>query len=130
MREKGEEGVEKLKGIDLVVEEWTEPRDGEKEIFFRNLFSVVGETRWRERESWWGGIMMWVQLMLLMWELDNFEVVWDLGGGGVETGVTYGVMGLGAVVGRAMGLRAVREEYTPEDLLENWERGKGRSKGE
>ena len=132
IEEQGDDVIEKLRGMDLVAEEWTDPADGEKEIFFRNIFSVVGEVRWKE--GWWGGWMMWLQVMLVMWELDNFVMLVDLGGEGDgrawrgvgETGWTYGVMGAAAVIGRVVGLRAVREEYTPGYLLGAWEGGKER----
>ena len=137
MGEQGDDVVGKLREADLVVEEWTDPRDGEKEILFRNIFSTVGESQWKE--GWWGGWLMWLQIMLVMWELDNFVVLCDLGGGGgdgrgwkrvVETVATYAVMGSAAVVGRVVGLRAVREEYTPRGLFEAWERGKEGGKKE
>ena len=123
MEEQGEDVIEKLRGTDLVAEEWTDPRDGEKEVFFRNIFSTAGETQWKE--SWWGGVLILLQMMLVMWELDNLVVLLDLGGAGdgsgwrdlLETAVTYAFMWSAAMIGRALGLKAVNEEYTPRHLL-------------
>ena len=136
MKEQGEDMVEKLRETDLVAEEWTDPRDGEKEIFFRNIFSTVGESQWRER--WWGGIVMWLQMMLVMWELDNLIVLFDLGEAGdgsgwrgvVETAATYAFMWFAAMTGRALGLKAVNNEYTPNHLLMAWEKEKLSRKSE
>ena len=136
MEEQGEVVIEKLRETDLMAEEWTDPRDGEKEIFFRNIFSTVGESQWKER--WWGGVLILLQMMLVMWELDNLIVLWDLGGAGdgsgwkgaVETVVTYAFMWSAAMTGRALGLKAVNEEYTPKHLFKAWEKGKLRRKAE
>lgn len=50
------------------------------------------------------------------------------GGGSVERGISYGVVGVGWAVGRGLGCRAVREEYTPGYLMERWE-GNGEGVG-
>ena len=136
MEEQGEDVIEKLRGTDLVAEEWTDPRDGEKEVFFRNIFSTAGETQWKE--SWWGGVLILLQMMLVMWELDNLVVLWDLGGAGdgsgwkvlLETAVTYAFMWSATMIGRALGLKAVNEEYTPRHLLKAGEKGRSRGKTE
>ncbi len=126
MKEQADDVIEKLGKGDLVAEEWTDPRDGEKEIFFRNIFSTAGESQWRER--WWGGVLIVLQMMLVMWELDNLIVLFDLGGAGdgsgwrgvVETAVTYAFMWSAAMTGRALGLKAVNDEYTPKHLFKAW----------
>ena len=136
MEEHGEDVIEKLRGMDLVAEEWTDPGDGEKEVFFRNILSTLKESQWRE--GWWGGSLMLLQIMLVMWEMDNPVVLLDLGGAGdgggwrgaVETAVTYAFMWLVAMMGKALGLKAVNEEYTPDHLLRAWEKGKARGKTE
>ena len=128
--------IGKLRETDLVAEEWTDPGDGEKEVFFRNIFSTAGESQWRER--WWSGVLIPLQMMLVMWELDNLIVLVDLGGAGdgsgwrgvVETAVTYACMWLAAMTGRALGLKAVNDEYTPEHLLKAWEKEKSRNEAE
>lgn len=134
MREQGEDVIGRLREMDLVAEEWTDPRDGEKEIFFRNIFSTAGELQWKER--WWGGVLILLQMMLVMWELDNLVVLFDLGGAGdgsgwrgaAETVVTYAIMWSAAMAGRALGLKAVTDEYTPRHLFEAWEKEKAKRK--
>ena len=134
MEEQGEDIVQKLKNTEVVAEEWTEPKDGEKEIFFRNLFSTAREPQWKG--SWLGGVYMVLQIMSVMWKLDNYIVLVDLGGKGdgsgwrgfVEAVISYSVMGLANAVGRLMGLRAVNEEYTPGWLMRSWEEGKADGK--
>ena len=136
MEEQGEDVVEKLRGRDLVAEEWTDPQDGEKEVFFRNIFSTAGEAQWKERR--WGGVLILLQMMLVMWELDNLAVLLDLGEAGkgsgwrgaLETAVTYAFMWSAAMAGRALGLKAVNEEYTPRHLLKAGEKGRSRGKTE
>ena len=123
---------------DVAVEEWTDPPDGQKEIFFRNLFSVVSEPAYRD--TWVGGWMRWWQVQVVMWEGDNFEVPgflmgWGGGAGGgvmrgwVEGWVVKGLVGGWAgglwVLGRGMGFKGVEEAWTPGYLI----MGKGR-KGE
>lgn len=69
------------------MEEWTEPADGRKEMFFRNLFCSVLEEKprfllgWGRVGEWIWGWWMWVRVMVVMWELDNYPVVVDCGGG-------------------------------------------------
>ena len=124
-REKGKEETKALMGMDLVAEEWTEPRDGQKEIFFRNLFSVVDEPGYGFGVL--GGLYKMLATTCVMWELDNYPVFVDIGGwkGGlremVEGSLTYAIMGLLMLVGRLLGLKAVNEEYTPESLIAAWE---------
>ena len=136
MEQQREDVIGKLRETDLVAEEWTDPRDGEKEVFFRNIFSTALEPQWKER--WWGGILLALQMMLVMWELDNLIVLVDLGGAGdgsgwkgvVETAVTCAFMWLAAMTGRAFGLKAVYDEYTPKHLFKAWEKEKARRKAE
>ena len=124
MREQGEDAVEKYRGMDLVAEEWTDPADGEKEVFFRNLFSVTSETKYKK--SWFWGLWTALTVMCVMWELDNYLVLVDFGGwkGGwrerVERWVSYAVMGAAAFLGGVVGCRAVDEEYTPVHLRDAW----------
>jgi hypothetical protein len=72
---------------EVVVEEWTEPTDISKPLFFWNLNGVVLKStdapltrpqkfaRWALR-SWWISF----QLFTIFWELDNRPVVLDLRG--------------------------------------------------
>lgn len=128
--ERGEREIEKCKGEDVTAEEWTDPADGQKEVFFRNLFSTLSEPRHGSRGAWIGELRGRLQVVCVMWELDNYVVLVDLGGSGGggwrawgEAALTYTVMGLLMVVGRMWGCRAVSKEYTPEHLVKRWESG-------
>lgn len=126
-REHGKEDIEKLKGEDLVAEEWTDPADGQKEIFFRNLFSTVSELQYQSSKFWLGELWKTLQIMCVMWEMDNYLVFVDFGGwrGGwralLEEAMTYAVMGCMMILGVLCGCRAVNEEYTPKHLIKRWE---------
>lgn len=132
-REHEKEEVEKLKGEDLIAEEWTDPADGQKEIFFRNLFSTALEPQYQSKVSWLGELWKMLQIMCVMWEMDNYLVLVDFEGwrGGwrelVEAAFTYAVMGCMMALGGLCGCRAVSEEYTPKHLIERWESGRPKS---
>ena len=132
-REHDKEDIEKLKGEDLIAEEWTDPADGQKEIFFRNLFSTALEPQYQSKVSWLGGFWKMLQIMCVMWEMDNYLVLVDFEGwrGGwrelVEAAFTYAIMGCMVALGVLCGCRAVSEEYTPKHLIERWESGRPKS---
>ncbi|KAI0484858.1 hypothetical protein GGR56DRAFT_680685 [Xylariaceae sp. FL0804] len=100
---------------DLVVREWTDPRDGQKAAFFRNLNGLVldalaaGPGSWRTRT-------LGLELANLSWRMDNWPVV--LGGGagrwpGWAHGVaTRAVLLASVALGRLLGCRGVYEEYS------------------
>ena len=127
LREHEKEEIESLKGEDLIAEEWTDPADGQKEIFFRNIFSTLLEPRYESNMPTLGEIRKMLQIMCVMWELDNYLVFVDFGGwrGGwravAEAAFTYTLMGCLMILGRSLGCRAVSEEYTPKHLNERWE---------
>ncbi|KAI1383070.1 uncharacterized protein F4822DRAFT_91795 [Hypoxylon trugodes] len=109
------EGGRGGKGEELVVREWTEPRDGGKEVFFRNLNGIIldatakTETGWRRR---WGDKMLELDLWNLFWRADNYPVVWGTGFvGGVATKV---VMGAAVALGWVLGFKGVYKEYALE----------------
>ena len=122
--EHGKAEVEKLKGEELIAEEWTDPTDGQKEIFFRNIFSTILEPQYNSNVYWLGQLWRTLQVNCVMWELDNYAVLVDFGGwrGGwrnvVEAALTYIVMGLLMTLGRICGCKAVNEEYTPQHLIQ------------
>ncbi|GAM85831.1 hypothetical protein ANO11243_038390 [Dothideomycetidae sp. 11243] len=102
-------------GEELVVEEWTDPADGQKELFFRNLNSVILDAG-ASRPWWlvWVPVGWWIewQIMVICAGLDNFPVVEGASASGrLATGLGEQVARLfGAVVG----LRAIYPEYTPD----------------
>ncbi|KAH6672246.1 hypothetical protein B0J14DRAFT_483340, partial [Halenospora varia] len=102
---------------ELVVKEWTDPEDGEKEIFFRNLNSAIldATSNGLKKPNEW--VLTW-QLFMIFWQLDNFPVLLTLGwfpvvGEVLERWVSFLVLGIAALLGGVVGVRGVREEYTP-----------------
>ncbi|KAI2609378.1 uncharacterized protein GGS25DRAFT_530529 [Hypoxylon fragiforme] len=92
-------------GEGLVVREWTEPRDGGKEVFFRNLNALVLGSGGGGGGGVWGGMKLQVELWNLFWRADNYPVVW---GSGIFGGVaTRAVMGIAVVVGWVLGCKGV-----------------------
>lgn len=105
--EGAEEGGEEE---DLVVREWTDPKDGQKEAFFRGLNTIIldavagrppygGGARW---SAW----MVEIDLWNLFWRLDNWPVVLDGAAWpgwiqGLATRVVFaGAVWMGWVLGR------------------------------
>lgn len=88
---------------DVVVEEWTEPGDGVKQVFFRNLLGVL------EDREYWGRWFM-VQLLLTCSRYDNYNVMVGGWGKWAATHCFYAVV---EGVARVAGLKAWYEEYTP-----------------
>lgn len=113
-------------GEELVVREWTDPEDGEKEVFFRNLNSVLLESQNPGSEM--RGLLLTLQVFAIFWKLDNWPVFLDCGsvplvGKSFEWLVTYVVLGFAALVGRVVGLRGWYGEYTPKRVVEEtWAR--------
>ncbi|KAL6713133.1 hypothetical protein ACLMJK_009254 [Lecanora helva] len=128
MKEVRDKEVEKLREVDLVVDEWTDPADGEKEIFFRNMLSTFQEPGYQRGT---GQLLMYLQVLVVMWEGDNFNVMLDCQGwkGGwrrvVEECISYAFMGFVALLGRMVGCRGVNEEYTPPYLVQSWKNRNG-----
>lgn len=97
---------------DVVVEEWTDPADGMKHVFFRNLFSVLEDQK----------VFGWRFVPQVMYSLrrhDNWNVLIGSGKGGVGLfgwGLTHAVYAVGEGVARLLGLRAFYPEYVPAEL--------------
>ena len=99
---------------ELVVQEWTDPADGLKEVFFRNLNSVILE---HTGKGWFGSVVFMLHLWTIFHRLDNWPVI--VGGPFyVRWLLTHVVVGYGARVGALCGLRAVYDEYTPRELID------------
>jgi quercetin dioxygenase-like cupin family protein len=119
-REAGEEDDGDGRDVDLIIKEWTDPADGEKAIFFRNVVGLILDrdpaagTLQNLRTAW--------NLFVVFWEWDNFPRfvkmprLWGLGNS-VERRVTWAILGTAALIGRWVGVRGAYEEYgTKEDL--------------
>ncbi|KAJ5585190.1 uncharacterized protein N7459_004990 [Penicillium hispanicum] len=100
----------------LVVEEWTDPTDGLKNVFFRNLNGVIlDETQGGKsppRSEWWLTLQLWV----IFHGLDNWPVVVD-GPLWLRWIITHLILRLGVFVGKLWHLQAIYPEYTPDGLI-------------
>ncbi|KAI1371705.1 hypothetical protein F4677DRAFT_288574 [Hypoxylon crocopeplum] len=112
-RADGGKGEGEEDGDELVVREWTEPRDGAKEVFFRNLNGLVldatDESKAGGGGSRWSGALLSLDLWNLFWRADNYPVV--LGPGWVGAVATRTMMGAAVVLGWVLGCQGVYEEY-------------------
>ncbi|KAJ4146125.1 hypothetical protein NW754_001588 [Fusarium falciforme] len=104
------------KDMDLVVREWTEPADGDKEIFFRNILSLLKD----KKDTVTGTVGMLFSIMVVAWAHDNYPVFWKGPGflgkhvqGTVQRAVTYALMGCLVFMGRLAGCQSHYAEYTP-----------------
>lgn len=98
-----------------MVKEWTDPADGEKEVFFRNLSSVIVDCiKSGPPNEWW---LTW-QLFVVFWGLDNYPVLvsmtWvPLVGSMLEWALTHLVLLVAVFAGKLIGLKSVYDQYTP-----------------
>ncbi|KAH8899064.1 hypothetical protein GQ53DRAFT_759265 [Thozetella sp. PMI_491] len=132
---------------EVIVIERTDPADGDKAIFFWNLNAVILNAQKVVKPAlipgWLFGLWMdfWVSLNLFVIfdGLDNFPVFLELSGllsrwgRPVTEGTTiwhyamilerlwtHFLVGLATRVGWVMGVRAVREKYTPPEAYRRW----------
>ena len=99
-------------GVELIVQEWTDPADGEKELFFRNLNSVILDAMTSKPSLLqWMPTGLWIdwQVMVICHGYDNYPVF--VGTGTLRGLVTHAWLFLVAIVGRFYGLRASYDEY-------------------
>jgi hypothetical protein len=118
-------------GEELVVREWTEPGDGQKEVFFRMLNSFLTEPRpekmYRQLgfplslgEVWVEKWVVPVQLFVIFRELDNWPLLvgttkrvdW------LDWTITHAVLWFVAWAGRLLELEARYVEYLGESIVE------------
>lgn len=104
-------------------EEWTEPGDGRKEVFFRNLSGLVGEKR---NEGMSEQVMVIWGVLVMLREFDNWPAF--LGGRyrTVEWVLSHVVLWVATVLGSLVGLRGWYEEYTPKELMKGKDQRRGR----
>jgi hypothetical protein len=138
----------KLEDVDeeVVVEEWTDPSDLGKPLFFWNLNGVVTAPADSvilslPQRIVKAGLMGWwipFQLFVIFWELDNWPVFLKLRGAMgdlgrlsyinryveriVEYAVTFVVLFAAKLLGWLAGVRAVERSRTPEELWEAYGR--------
>ncbi|KAI0549145.1 hypothetical protein F4679DRAFT_547695 [Xylaria curta] len=101
------------KNIELRIKEWTDPPDGEKEVFFRNILGVINS-----REPGVVGTMkLLLSIVAVFREHDNYPVIIK-GPAVVRRWTTYLVIGFISVVSRLFGFRGTDAKYTPPDILQ------------
>ncbi|KAI8963292.1 hypothetical protein F5Y11DRAFT_365296 [Daldinia sp. FL1419] len=96
-------------GGDLVVKEWTAPKDGAKEVFFRNLNGIILDAP-KNGNGAWNDVLLSLELWNLFWRADNYPVT--AGTGWVGGIVTKALMGAAVVLGWVLGRPGVYEEYS------------------
>lgn len=116
---------------ELVVREWTDPRDGDKEVFFRNLNGMILDfVKGREEmsrevdeakramswvERYGGKWMLENELRCLFWKCDNWPILlrqdswWP---GWAQWAVTKTVLGGSVLLGGCVGRGGVYKEYS------------------
>jgi hypothetical protein len=129
-------------GEEVVVEEYTDPSDLGKPLFFWNLNGIITATEdggltvmQRVVRFVVGGWWIHFQLLVVFWELDNWPVFWDLRGmmrqflglgpwvcwhvgRRLEYAMTFVVLFAAKVLGWCIGVRAVEQRRTPDELWE------------
>ncbi|KAI8629076.1 hypothetical protein F5Y19DRAFT_433898 [Xylariaceae sp. FL1651] len=96
---------------ELIVREWTDPKDGQKEVFFRNLNGLIldaikdGDGSWRMRT-------LDLELFNLFWRQDNWPVMlrqsWP---SWIQGAATRAVLMGAVVLGKILGCNGVYDEY-------------------
>jgi hypothetical protein len=118
---RGRTGSDSQPAIDLIVREWTDPVDCQKEIFFRNLNSVILDaTAAGPLSEFW----LTLQLFMIFAVLDNYPMLYSgprslpFLAPAFEWVFTHAALFLATLVGRVFAMRAVYDEYTPRSLRE------------
>ncbi|KAL6879925.1 hypothetical protein HDV57DRAFT_100992 [Trichoderma longibrachiatum] len=131
-----------LDGEEVIVEERTDPEDGEKALFFWNLNGVILDAGRVVGTNVPGFALfpskikdlimdIWItlNLFIVFHSLDNFPVVLSTTrfwkgkasrGLSADWFVSHLLLSLAALAGRVLGLRAVRSEYTPAPQYNRW----------
>jgi hypothetical protein len=131
---------------EVVVEEWTDPADLGKPLFFWNLNGVITapsdttlSVPQRMVKLVLGGWWIPFQLFVIFWELDNWPVFLGLRGymgpylgeapwvyryveGPAEYAISFIVLFVAKVLGWLVGVRAVEKRRTPTELWDAYNR--------
>lgn len=92
---------------DVITEEWTDPADGLKHVFFRNIFGTL-----QDAEMYWGS-WTYLQALTIASEYDNFiEIV----PGRFSYIATHSLYAGVWALAKLTGIRAWHQEYTPAEL--------------
>lgn len=104
----------------LLVREWSDPKDGQKEVFFRNLAGIVFDSPsgpWKSQVhkmlgNWW---MEW-QLWVVFGSLDNYPAIFGGKWKSIEFVAVHILCMVLRFLGTAVGLRGEYDEYTPSEF--------------
>lgn len=134
-------------GEDVIVVERTDPEDGEKAVFLWNLNGVILKAQSLVKPAIVPGVIFgllmdfWVTLNLfvIFRNLDNIPVFLNVAGVFSQRGFTvvessrrhrllkrfdwawsHAVLKIASILGRLLGVHAVREEFTPPEALHQW----------
>ena len=129
---------------EVVVEEWTDPIDAGKPLFFWNLNGIITapsdsvlSRRQQIARNLLAGLWVDLQLFVVFWELDNWPVFVDLrkqlslGSSqgwlaamtdAAEVVVSFTVLLFGRIIGMFLGLKAVSQQRTPDALWEAYKK--------
>lgn len=91
---------------DVITEEWTDPADGVKHVFFRNIFSTL-------QDSGYWGRLTFIQALYIAASYDDYIVFVPGRASYVVTHLMYSSI---RFFGPLLGLQPWIEEYTPADL--------------
>jgi hypothetical protein len=117
-------GIDQEMDTALIVKEWTDPDDGQKEVFFRNLNSAIIDIT--EGDGGTLKYLLMLQLFVIFQASDNYPVVWSshrngIGNEntmrGIEWATTHIVLRAAVILGWIVGLRGMYADYTPLELL-------------
>jgi hypothetical protein len=112
-------------GVEVIVEESTDPRDGMKTVFFWAVNAVVLEGIEQIKSSksafgrWFAEWLLWWKLMIVFWELDNRPVMYG-SRADVQSLSTFGVLALSSFLGSFCRLDVIREDTMPVSVWEMW----------
>lgn len=96
---------------ELVVKEWTDPKDGQKEAFFRNLNGIILDAI-KEGDGSWRMRTLELDLNNLFWRMDNWPLVLALNWPGWVHGLaTRTVLLSSFIVGQLFGIKGQYKEY-------------------
>ncbi|MCJ1310767.1 hypothetical protein MMC25_004434 [Agyrium rufum] len=101
---------------DLIVEEWNYPADGEKELFFRNLNSVVSDCS-RTKPGPFMTMDAWIdwQILAICHDFDNYPVY--LSNFYLRWAATHVILFITRWLGFLfLGIRGRYEEYSPKQV--------------
>ncbi|OAK96467.1 hypothetical protein IQ06DRAFT_52738 [Phaeosphaeriaceae sp. SRC1lsM3a] len=117
---------------EVVVEEWTDPSDLGKPLFFWNLNAIITAPEDAALSIPARGLKMllgnwWVpfQLFVVFWDLDNWPVFSSMrgtGGSTIEYVMTFLVLFTAKALGWLVGVRAVEKKRTPDAIWQAYKK--------